>query len=422
MQHIGGVCDPSPSHVKSMAAIGRELEARGLRFTLFQRPEVAPLAKAFGVSFHPVGSASALSGPEKSRQTANRQGVSLAGTNQSLIRGAELFCQYGPEELRSLGVDLLIVDQGEPGGATVADRMGIPFVSFCSAVPLNYDPLVPLSFLHWNCPDSWWALQRNRASYAIRNRLMSPVFAALNRYRRAWGLQPYRTPDDSFSRLAQFSQMVPLFDFPRAARPGCFHYVGPYEREAWSPAEFPWHLLDGRPLIYASLGTIVGNRPGIWRMFAAVCAGLNVQVVISLGRQSSAEEYRNLPGNPVVVEYAPQMELLKRASLLFTHAGLNTVMEALACAVPMVAIPIAFDQPGVGSRLSRCGAGKVVRLSNLSEPELRKNIEQVLSDSKYRRNAQAIRGQIGNTGGAAEAADLIERVFSTQQPVLSAGR
>lgn len=44
-------------------------------------------------------------------------------------------------------------------------------------------------------------------------------------------------------------------------------------------------------------------------------------------------------GDPVVVRYAPQVELVKRAAAVITHAGLNTVLETLAEGVPLVALP-----------------------------------------------------------------------------------
>lgn len=57
-----------------------------------------------------------------------------------------------------------------------------------------------------------------------------------------------------------------------------------------------------------------------------------------------------LPGNPIVVNYAPQLELLKIADLTITHAGVNTTLESLSNGVPLVAIPITNDQPGVAAR------------------------------------------------------------------------
>jgi zeaxanthin glucosyltransferase len=38
------------------------------------------------------------------------------------------------------------------------------------------------------------------------------------------------------------------------------------------------------------------------------------------------EAMSTLEGDPLVVSYAPQLEVLKRAALTITHAGLNTVL------------------------------------------------------------------------------------------------
>jgi UDP:flavonoid glycosyltransferase YjiC (YdhE family) len=40
------------------------------------------------------------------------------------------------------------------------------------------------------------------------------------------------------------------------------------------------------------------------------------------------------PGNPVIVRYAPQLELLKKASAAITHGGLNTINEWLPTEFP----------------------------------------------------------------------------------------
>jgi len=39
------------------------------------------------------------------------------------------------------------------------------------------------------------------------------------------------------------------------------------------------------------------------------------------------------------------LELLKQASVCITHAGLNTVLEALSQGVPQVAIPVTMINP-----------------------------------------------------------------------------
>src|SRR2546422_7887921 len=73
-----------------------------------------------------------------------------------------------------------------------------------------------------------------------------------------------------------------------------------------------------------------------------------------------------LAGEPIVVEFAPQLELLKRAALCITHAGLNTALECLSNGVPMVAIPITNDQPGVAARIEWTGTGEMVSVIGIA--------------------------------------------------------
>jgi MGT family glycosyltransferase len=170
-------------------------------------------------------------------------------------------------------------------------------------------------------------------------------------------------------------------------------------------------------LIYASLGTIQTRLQSTFNAIAEACADLPVQLVLSLGNTDSNIQITTK--NALVVPYAPQLELLTRASLTITPAGLNTTLESLAQAVPMVAIPIANDQPGVSARIKWSGTGEVIPISRLEVPRLRKAIEKVLSFPSYRENALRMQKALQKTGGVKMAADIVEKAISTGQPVLS---
>jgi MGT family glycosyltransferase len=118
-----------------------------------------------------------------------------------------------------------------------------------------------------------------------------------------------------------------------------------------------------------------------------------------------------------VVGYAPQLELLKKTTLTITHAGLNTALESLSNGVPMVAIPITNDQPGVAARLTWTGAGEFVPLSRLNVPKLRAVIQQVLTEDSYKNHASRLQDAIARAGGVSRAADIIEQVISTGKAV-----
>jgi len=96
---------------------------------------------------------------------------------------------------------------------------------------------------------------------------------------------------------------------------------------------------------------------------------------------------------------------------VITHAGLNTALEALVQGVPMVALPVTNDQPGVAARLARLGAAEVVTRAELEPAVLRRAVRRVLAEPSYRQAAQAARAQLAQRPGVAIAADIIEGVL-----------
>jgi UDP:flavonoid glycosyltransferase YjiC (YdhE family) len=98
---------------------------------------------------------------------------------------------------------------------------------------------------------------------------------------------------------------------------------------------------------------------------------------------------------------------------------LNTTLESLINGVPMVAIPITNDQPGVAARMAWTGGGEFVPLKKLSVPKLRTAIQQVLGEDSYKKNATRLLEAIRRAGGVSRAADIIEQVIATGKPVPS---
>jgi zeaxanthin glucosyltransferase len=418
-KHFAGFCEPGPSHIKNMSAIGRELVRRGHRFTLFHVPELEAQVLHEGVEFAPLRQSvtpgsTPIPYPVESRQ----EGTSIKNFLSFAKESATLVCDVAPAALRAARVDCVLADMAQPAAATAAEHLGLPYVTICHAVPLHRSASVPPDFLPWTYRTSWWAKVRNTLAYQFRDLMIYPLHRRLNHYRARWGLRPYRIPEHSFSPFAQITQLVKEFDFPRPNLPRCFHYVGPYRRIPRDQTPFPFDRLDGRPLVYASLGTSQGDRSDLWSAIGAGCAELNVQLVISLGGAPRSNQIARLEGSPLVVDYAPQFGILTRASAMITHAGLNTVMEALAAGVPMLAVPITGDQFGVAARIAYRGVGRIVPLAGFQAAGVKSAVKQLLSEPAYRMRAAEVRRAIEGTRGAEAAAEIVEQVVLTHKPVL----
>lgn len=423
MTHFGLLNPPTPGHLNPMISLGRELRRRGHRVTAFNILDTQPKVLAAGLNFCPLAESEYPAGT--TAQAFAKLGklsgfAALRYTTSRVQQAAAMLLQYGPTALKEAGVEALLVDQGTSAGGTVAEFLNIPFINICNALPFNQEDSVPPFFTPWRYNTALWTRLRNRIGYSMFNWLTQPTRKLISEYRQQWKLPSYSLHNDPYSKLAILSQLPAELEFPRTALPEYFHFTGPFHDSSYQEQEssgFPFEKLTGQPLIYASMGTLQNRQQQIFQCIAEACMGLNAQLVISLGYSINWESLQELPGSPLVVEYAPQLELLKKASLTITHAGINTVLHSLSNGVPMVAIPITNDQPGVGTRLAWTGAGEVVPLSRLSVRNLRAAIQQVLHHDSYYSAAARLQQSIYRSGGVKQAANIIEQAITTSPAI-----
>ncbi|WP_168221521.1 glycosyltransferase [Aquisphaera giovannonii] len=413
MIHVGIVCPNSPGHVNPMIALADAVRARGRRVTFFLMGE--PPAPVAAAGFEAVSLGGTVFPAEEYRAAFLRLGslqgrAALDYTIALFRRSAEAALAVGPGVVREAGVTHLLVDQASTTGGTVADQLGLPFATVCNALILHPDPDAPPYFTPWVPGKSGWTRLRNRIAWAGLGRKTRPILDLIREHRRRHGLTVPRRLADTWSTRLQISQQPAAFEFPRSALPASFRFAGPLRLPGGYPrVDFPWDRLDGRPLIYASLGTLQNRVASAFRTIAEACDGLEAQLVISTGHGVAPEALGDLPGRPVVVPYAPQLELLSRAALAVTHAGLNTALDALSLGVPMVATPVTNEQPGIAARIAWTGSGEALpSLDRLTPAAIRPAILRVLRDPSYRHAAARIRTSILAAGGASRAAEWID--------------
>jgi zeaxanthin glucosyltransferase len=423
MTHFGIICPAVTGHLNPMTTLGYELQQRGHRVTLFGILDARSKTLAAGLEFGAIGEKEFPAGSSAVSLAKLGELSGLAALKYTIALFQQLtitLLREAPTAIEAAGVELLLVDQTSFGGGTVADFLKLPFISVASALMLNRETGVPPINSNWSYSPAWWAQLRNHFSYQLLTRITQPVVQTVAEYRQEWNLPPHLSPNDTYSQLAQITQQPAEFEFPRQHLPQCFHFTGPYALPiSREPASFPFDKLTGQPLIYASMGTLQNRLSGVFKDIAQACVGLDAQLVIALGGGSNPASLPDLPGSPLVVGYAPQLELLQKATLTITHAGMNTALESLSNGVPMVAIPIANDQPGVAARIAWTGTGEVVPLAKSGSPRLRAAVQRVLTEDTYKQNAVRLQAAIHRAGGVSRAADIVEQVAQTGQPVLS---
>lgn len=411
MARFGIICFPGTGHLNPFTALAHALEDRGHKAIFFGIPDVESRIRDAGLEFSVIGKQDYPLGTLRKldEQVSKLSGLAVFRfTIERVKNTASMVLRDAPEAIRRAHVDAMIIDQTDFSG-TVAEYLGLPFASVSILPPFIADYRVPPYFFNWNARYDSVGQLRNRLGMNLLSAIASPIYRTINRQRIAWGLKPFKRRDEALSQWVQITQMPRALEFEGCPQPPILHYTNLFRFEKRRPpVSFPWEKLDSRPLVYASMGTLQNGSKEAFEMIARGCAGLDVQLVISLGGGLSTEGFENLPGRPIVVPFAPQLELIKRSTAVITHAGLNSVLESIAEGKPMVAIPIGNDQPGVAARLAARGAAIVIPRRSLTVAKVESAVRQVLKDDRYCQAVLELRRAIGNIDGAAMAAKIIE--------------
>jgi len=404
---IGFISMPFAGHLHPMTALARKLQSRGHEVMFFSFPDSERIVRSANLPFvsfcpqeYPEGSLAKELTP-----VATMYGLEIAQyINREVAPGlCSAAFRHLPKLLVEAGVEALVIDTGYSYVEFVPMSLRIPYVHIWNMLHFDMSGATPDCF--FNSPPV-------RSPETLE--IFAPLMKVAKSYARKSGLQiDWSDRASTFSRLAMITQTPREFDFPTFNFPTQFHYAGPFhDNEGREPIPFPWERLTGKPLVYASMGSLANGLERIYKSILQAAERFHgQQFVLSVGRHVNPGDLGPLPANTIVVRAAPQLELLKRAVLCITHAGLNTTLESLAQGVPMVAIPIGYDQPGVAARIAYHGVGEFLNLEDVTEKRLAALIWQVQEDPIYRYKAHYFQRVIVHTHGLDKAAEIVEQAL-----------
>ena len=380
------VVPPMVGHVNPTIAVGRELIARGHEVAWAGPPEVVAEVLPDDVTFIPVPLADAVRDHIDARADDLRGAAALKHlVGEFLVPLAECMVPGIRAAVDAFAPDALVVDQQALAGTAVALADGLPWATSATTSALLTDPMDLIPKV------KEWAdgLQRD----VLRGAGVDEATAA--------------TADLRFS-----PQLVLVFSTPafvgRDDFPDHFAFVGPSIGDRPDDTPFPWEWFDHDGAdVLVSLGTLNWHNGG--RFFAAAAAALgdmDVRGVIVAPPELVPEP----PPNVLVARRVPQLALMPRLDAVVSHGGHNTVCEALAHGIPLVVAPIRDDQPTIAAQVEAAGAGVRVMFRRVTPDGLRSAIAAALHDPALRAGADRVRRSFAAAGGAAGAADRLERL------------
>lgn len=122
--------------------------------------------------------------------------------------------------------------------------------------------------------------------------------------------------------------------------------------------------------------------------FTKVFSRLNQKVLWKYENESLPDK----PENVMITKWLPQRDVLAHPNvkLFISHGGLLGISESIASGVPMIGIPIYADQTMNILKAVDDGYGILMNYDDIEETLIRSNIQEILSNPKYRNNAKEV--------------------------------
>ncbi|XP_040897465.1 UDP-glucuronosyltransferase 2A2-like [Toxotes jaculatrix] len=300
------------------------------------------------------------------------------------------------QSLRDDKYDLVLTDPAIGGGVLLGHRLGLPLVfnvrwtvqgeghQAIAPSPVSYVPIPGTeltdkmtftqrvkNFLYYvfTCIQIWMITEPNYKPFVHRH----------------FG------PDVHYMELFQAAEIWLMrndftFEFPRPTMPNVVYMSGfqckPSKPLSKELEDFVQSSGE-HGIIVMTLGTLVAKLPeDISEEIAAAFAQLPQKVIW----RHQGKRPSTLGNNTLLLDWLPQNDLLghPKTRVFVAHGGTNGMQEAIYHGVPLVGLPLMFDQPDNFFRMKARGVAKVLDIATVNKDNFLEALKEVLYDPSYK--------------------------------------
>ena len=185
-------------------------------------------------------------------------------------------------------------------------------------------------------------------------------------------------------------------------------FAGPSLDRLQSEDNIDFSAVESRTPIYISLGSLNTDYLEFYKICIEAFRDTNYYVLMSIGNKCEVSQLGEIPSNFHVKNFLPQLEILEHAKAFITHAGFNSVNEALFFGVPMLALPLVNDQHMVAKRITSMQLGISGSMKEITSNQLRDTLEILLTDKNIKQNVMLISQEMKNSINLGLIAEKIE--------------
>lgn len=422
---------PLTGHFTPMVGIARQLVERGHEVWWYTGKHFQAKVEATGARFVSMKAAYDFVETDLSRAFPGREKLKDFGQLKFDLK--HLFIDDIPRQyqdltdiLKEFPADVLIADTGCLGPRSVWEKGGPPWAAIgITALTIASQDTAPFG-LGLLPSSSRLGQARNRLLYALLKKvLFRDVSKHLNRVRAGIGLVAFKGSvyDMPLSSYLYIQGTTEAFEYPRRDLPSQVHFVGPFLPDPASsfspPPWWPELVNSTRPVVYVTQGTWATGAEQLIVPTLKALAREDVLVIATTGGRSvEALGLEKIPDNARLERFIPHHDLLPHISLMITNAGYGGVQQALAHGVPLIAAGNTEEKPEICNRVEWSGVGLNLKTKSPKPSQIQKAVKKVLTNPRYQEKARQIQADFARHQAAGAAADLLEQLAHTRQPVI----
>lgn len=280
------------------------------------------------------------------------------------------------DDIRMLNPDIIIHDSVCPWGKYISRILNIPSINLMHTFPMSAGSM--------SGKLESWLIIPGALKYKIKSLFnkRSPLRQITSRYKQKVQFTDIMLNTEECNIIYSSSHMNPRL----SSREKSYHFVGPSVLQSRSSIDFPFDKIKDRKVIYISLGTVTNNNIDFYKKCFKAFKDSSYIVVMSVGKEIDINQLGYIPGNFIVKTYVPQWDILGKAELFITNAGMNSVHESILNGVPLLALPDQIEKKLIAERVEKMNIGMVLNLKKVSPKQLLDKSEMIMSSNCIKEN------------------------------------
>ena len=135
------------------------------------------------------------------------------------------------------------------------------------------------------------------------------------------------------------------------------------------------------------MGTLLNANTEFFNKCIEAFSNTKYYVVISTGFDIEKNQLSDIPDNFLVTDSVPQQKLLEQVDIFITHAGMNSVNEAICSGVPMILLPHTYEQKLIADRVTELGLGIAGNINKITSENIYNFTDKIIEDSDFKKQA-----------------------------------